>query len=68
MCILMKGSCPLLKKLNVGKWLVMKFYTRDEDGANRTVELNAIIRHITDGSPLGYEGAVLVGLSIVEED
>lgn len=63
-CVVVKNDSDLLKHLEVGDVLNMKYYTTDSSG--QTVYLKTQIKHITKDEQGRFKGHTLVGLLILE--
>ena len=65
-CILVKEDSPIMKRLEVGQELDLKYYALDESNSNITKQLKTKIRHITKGKPGHFNGHYMVGVLFVE--
>ncbi len=64
LCVAVKNDSDLLKHLNVGAVLNMKYYSTDS--SNPMVHLKTEVKHITKNEQGQFKGHTLVGLSILE--
>lgn len=65
-CALVKEDSDLLKYVNVGDTLNLKYYTND--ASKPTEFLRTKIRHITKDETGHFKGLFLVGLSILDKE